>query len=117
MDDCIVIQHFHYNTINVIPHVKKFFIPFLFPRYQEYKIPLLPLRLHESEFLSEKRGSQLFVIPIVRGVEIVLGEKRIEIGPIFTCQLCGLAHVPLAGLQEADQVTPFKGILGILQWF
>ena len=50
-------------------------------------------------------------------VQIVLLEEVIEIGPMFSCKLGGLAHIALAELQEMDEIGLFKGISGLFERF
>lgn len=47
------------------------------------------------------------------GIETVLLEQQIEIGPIFSCQLGRLADFSLTCLEEVDEVTTLEYVLGL----
>ncbi len=48
-------------------------------------------------------------------VEAVLLQEAIEIGPVFPCEVGGLTYVPVAGLEEFDEVAPLKGVSGFFE--
>ena len=78
-------------------------------------MPAIVFQQPASHFFLEKISYTLTGLFKIRGLQIVFFHEVIEIGAVFSSPFCGLAHIPLADVQQIAKVFLFKGVLGFFE--